>query len=333
MSTGMEPGVLETAEVPLPWQLSAWGHLAAAVSEQRLPHALLLEGAPGTGRNAFAQALAHRLLCHAAQDNKACGVCKSCVLAATGAHPDLLQVIPEEQGKAIGIAAVRNAIGFATRTASAGAGKVLVVSPTESMTTAALNAFLKCLEEPSAGTVILLVFANGYSLPATIRSRCQRCFLASPDAPQTAHWLEEKLARVGAESPLAKTDIDNVLSISGDRPLAALALVENGSGAEALALASALRERGRQGKTGLLQVEKAAEGVGPEALLDALTRSVQFWLRAQSSDALRSPFAHRAFDALAVFGELRAACRAGTNPNPDLLRFRALRAYTALWEA
>lgn len=60
-----------------------------------MPHALLISGAHGVGKQQLAEALIARTLC-AQPGEQACGQCHSCAMLASGYHPDLLRVSPEE---------------------------------------------------------------------------------------------------------------------------------------------------------------------------------------------------------------------------------------------
>ena len=74
--------------LPLPWHESVWGDLNKTIEQGRMPHALLISGPSGIGKERLATALAQRLLCAAEMNNYACGVCKSCQLMSAGFHPD-----------------------------------------------------------------------------------------------------------------------------------------------------------------------------------------------------------------------------------------------------
>lgn len=329
----LPPDALPTAQSRcLPWQQDSWKILAALVRRERLPHALLLEGQPGTGRNVLATALARYLLCADPQDMGNCGSCKACALTATGAHADLLCVAPAEEGKAIGIDAIRSVIRFATGTATLGARKVILLSPAESMTTAAFNAFLKCLEEPSAETFIVLVSASGYSLPATIRSRCQRWFLPTPEHSQARQWLLEACGKASAGAdpiPLA----EQMLEMCDGRPLIALSRLQSQEADTLRGLHAALVALMSGDHSAGAHAEQAAAGVDPDVVLEVLDQALQRWLKAQGADVLRSPAGHRGFQALTTIGRLRTARRSGSNPNADLVQFQAIRAVSGLWDA
>jgi len=64
------------------------------VREDRLPHALMLFGPPGSGKRSLALALASYLSCSDRQENDACGRCPSCLKFSKLVHPDLHFVVP-----------------------------------------------------------------------------------------------------------------------------------------------------------------------------------------------------------------------------------------------
>ena len=68
----------------------------------------------------------------------------------------------------------QHVIGPAFRSAQLNHGKVFVVDEAELLNPAGQNALLKTLEEPPAGTTVILVTTSEDRLLPTIRSRCQR---------------------------------------------------------------------------------------------------------------------------------------------------------------
>jgi hypothetical protein len=76
------------AAVPLeylPWHASARARLTGAIAGGRMPHALLLHGAEGLGKERFATTLAAGLLCtRPGPELMPCGGCADC-----GADPGL----------------------------------------------------------------------------------------------------------------------------------------------------------------------------------------------------------------------------------------------------
>ncbi|SJN13767.1 DNA polymerase III delta prime subunit [Halomonas citrativorans] len=176
----------------LPWHEATWQQLVRLSDEGRMPHAILLSGAHGVGKQQLAEVLIARMLC-ANPNGLACGQCHSCSMLASGYHPDLLRVSPEEGKRQIRIDPIRDVNRFVSQTAQQGGYRVIVISPAESMNIAAANALLKSLEEPGAKTLFILLSDVPSRMLATIRSRCQQWSL--PSVPFTAcrSWLIEKL--------------------------------------------------------------------------------------------------------------------------------------------
>jgi DNA polymerase-3 subunit delta' len=202
----------------LPWQAKIWQQLQERRDAGRLPHALLLSGPIGTGKQQFAQAFAESLLCKTPEDDgSACGHCKACELVAAGSHPDWTVISPEEEGKAIKVDQVRMLSEFTSLHAHYEGFKVVIVQPAEQMNHAAANSLLKTLEEPSDNTVLLLVTANPHRLLPTIRSRCQLLPFASPSRAEALAWLSpqlqnqdaEKLLEIAAGAPVVALELAN----------------------------------------------------------------------------------------------------------------------------
>ncbi|TPW18263.1 MAG: DNA polymerase III subunit delta', partial [Halothiobacillaceae bacterium] len=169
----------------LPWHTALWQHLQERRHEGRLPHALLLTGPVGVGKNRFAVRFSQALLCeqpHAA--GEACGQCRSCLWHQAGSHPDALEITLEEESKTIGVEQIRQVGHFLQLTRQQGLHKVVRITPAERMTMSAANGLLKSLEEPAAGAVILLITSRLSALSATIRSRCQRLEFTLPAREQ-----------------------------------------------------------------------------------------------------------------------------------------------------
>lgn len=64
------------------------------VAEDRVPHALMLFGPPGTGKRSLAVAMAQYLACANRQEHDSCGVCPSCMKFSKLVHPDFHLVVP-----------------------------------------------------------------------------------------------------------------------------------------------------------------------------------------------------------------------------------------------
>jgi len=173
-----------------PWLEPIFRRLWQARQEARLPHALLLTGPAGVGKEVLARSFTASLLCATpGPAGEPCGGCRGCQLYAAGTHPDFRLIQPEEAGKQIRIDQIREYTEQAGLASLLGGFKVALLQPAEAMNNAAANSLLKTLEEPVPSTLLLLLCARPGALPATIRSRCQRVEIRPPEVAQALAWL------------------------------------------------------------------------------------------------------------------------------------------------
>ncbi len=242
---------------PFPWQHALWRQIIDLADRNRFPHALMLSGAGGLGKEQFAKALTARMLCRTPGEF-ACGECRSCRMLTAGHHPNLLTIEPAEKGRLIRVDSVREANDFVAQTAQQGGYRVIYLQPAEGMTIAAANALLKSLEEPGSNTLfILLADIPSRALP-TIRSRCQRWTFAIPDEAECLPWLREKLGN--------DEDARFWWRVAGGQPLLA---VELGQG-ESRQLRQTLREV-------FEALVRGAEPVAEAARIDRQALSSVLW--------------------------------------------------------
>ncbi|WP_337880613.1 DNA polymerase III subunit delta' [Rheinheimera sp.] len=198
-----------------PWLIPLCSQLIQLAARQQLPHALLLSGAKGTGKQALARQLARYLLCRQPAAEQACGQCKSCLLVKAGHHPDLWTPAADQH---TGVDAIRQLTVFMQGAAQQGGKKVVILPDAEQMSEAAANALLKTLEEPPKDSFLLLLCAHPAQLLPTIRSRCQHWSLAPVFGADIQQWLAQHSSR-----PVP----DFLLDYTGGAPLLALELLES----------------------------------------------------------------------------------------------------------
>jgi DNA polymerase-3 subunit delta' len=179
-------------------QDTAVAGLREAWRRGKMPHAALLWGPEGVGRLRTAQGLAQLLLCEAEQ--QPCGACPSCLRVARFTHPDLLVLAPVQRARgeedlhklleaygqdpyhcwrippqaSIGIERIRELKAESSMARVEKGNRVVIIREAEQMTQEAAQAALKLIEEPSAGTYLVMTCRDPQLLLPTIVSRCQR---------------------------------------------------------------------------------------------------------------------------------------------------------------
>jgi DNA polymerase-3 subunit delta' len=164
--------------------------LKQAIRREKMPHAYLFVGVPGVGKTTTALAMAQALNCEAPTADEGCGRCKLCRQLVGGNFPDVELVEPD--GQSIKIEQVRELERRFAYKPIAGKYRVTVVRPAEAMTEEASNAFLKTLEEPPAGNVLVLNGAEPSDLLPTIVSRCQKVVFRRIPPRMIEEWLMAK---------------------------------------------------------------------------------------------------------------------------------------------
>jgi hypothetical protein len=177
--------------------------IALAIANQRLPHALMLVGVTGGGRERAALEAAALLTCSSG-GSLGC-TCSSCSRARHGNHPDIEFLGPEGAAELIKIAPIRQLVGAVSGLPYEAPRRVWILAGVEARHFGgeAANALLKTLEEPPAHAVFLLLASNPEGVLPTIRSRCQSLRLPAPqhqgeglalglldrDHPEIASWV------------------------------------------------------------------------------------------------------------------------------------------------
>ena len=146
--------------------------LSLAFDEGRFPHAVLLEGSPGSGTDILSGILAKAAVC-LAENERPCGRCPGCVKAAAGSHPDILTLDGDGNPRVFPVDAVREIRAGAYILPNEAPRKVYRLLGVHNMAEPSQNALLKVLEEPPENVIFLLTAFSASALLPTIRSRVQ----------------------------------------------------------------------------------------------------------------------------------------------------------------
>jgi len=173
---------------------SAFKLLSAAHTAGRLAHANLFTGPIGCGKSWLAIQLAGRAL--------------DCPPEQVLAHPDSHLVQPESKSRRIVIAQIRDLEQLIRRKPLVARTKVAIIHDADRMLPQAANAFLKTLEEPPEGSLLLLLSPLPEAMLETVLSRCIETPLhgtvapiATPEEALLIDALEQALLRPKKTGP------------------------------------------------------------------------------------------------------------------------------------
>lgn len=219
----------------------AWREWRAAMASERMHHAWIMSGKQGLGKGSFTLEAAQALVAEP-------GVPQP----AADAHPDILLLshLPanddEEKKKAEGkpyqtkrnitIDQVRRMQARLTTRPTLGNRRAVIVDPADDMEKGAVNALLKSLEEPPAGTFFLLVAHRPGQLLPTVRSRCR--------VLRFAPLADDQVAAILARHAPQASDTTRAAAVAAAEgsPGSALVFVEQELGAVHGAMLKLLRE-------------------------------------------------------------------------------------------
>lgn len=150
--------------------------LARMIVHSQVPHALLF-----TGREVdeIAYQFAEELICSAITDKASCKR-----KMASRIHPDLHLYRPEGKSSMHPIDTLRQLSYMVAMSPFEGKWKVFIIHDADKMLPTSANALLKTFEEPTSGTVIILLSQHPEHLLPTVLSRCQRFNFPTPQ-PKT----------------------------------------------------------------------------------------------------------------------------------------------------
>jgi DNA polymerase III subunit delta' len=162
---------------------AALEYLRRAHEQDRLAHAYLISGPPGSGKKQLAADLV----------SLAKGTRVSDIFSPKAREIFIAQ--PESKSRRIVIEQIRDLEHALQMRAENGRRKVAIIFDADRLQPHAANAFLKTLEEPPENSLLLLLSALPEALPETILSRCIEIPLAS-DGTHQNKAEEEKLVKL-----------------------------------------------------------------------------------------------------------------------------------------
>ncbi len=150
-------------------------HITTTVKNQilhdRIAHAYLFCGTRGTGKTTTAKVFAKALNCLDLHDGEPCNKCEMCQKIDEGLAIDVTELDAASNN---GVDKIRDIIDDVKYPPQEGRYKVYIMDEVHMLSTGAVNAFLKTLEEPPKNVIFILATTDPQKLPITILSRCQR---------------------------------------------------------------------------------------------------------------------------------------------------------------
>ncbi|MBR0576804.1 DNA polymerase III subunit gamma/tau [Proteiniclasticum sp. BAD-10] len=137
----------------------------------RIGHAYLFSGTRGTGKTTCAKIMAKALNCLRPVEGEPCNECDMCRKIDSGMSLDVVEQDAATNNK---VDDIRDLVDEVQYPPHEGKYKVYILDEVHMLSTGAVNAFLKTLEEPPEHVVFILATTDPQKLPVTILSRCQR---------------------------------------------------------------------------------------------------------------------------------------------------------------
>ena len=184
--------------------------LQRSLERGRLGHAYLFSGDSPDLLERVAGELAATVNCRspgnadpARTPTAACGTCSSCRRIRENLHPDVHWLRPESKSRLMRIEQVRDLISAVQLKPTEARYKVGILVGADRLNASAANAFLKTLEEPPPGSLLILLSTEPDRLLETILSRCLR--LAFPGQPKPEQreneWLRSLISTAKRANP------------------------------------------------------------------------------------------------------------------------------------
>lgn len=172
-------------------------------------HALLITGAPGSGKTFLAAYIVSRVLRLDPSNN-----------SAYKSHPYVRLVRPDD-GKTIPVETIRSLQKFLSlkvpTTDKDNIARAIIIEDAHLLSLESQNALLKTLEEPPADTILMLLIPSAEAVLATIQSRSRQLAVRPPGVDRLTAYFSSQ--QYDAEN------INRALMLSGELPGLATALL------------------------------------------------------------------------------------------------------------
>jgi DNA polymerase-3 subunit delta' len=193
--------------------------LQRSLGRGRVAHAYLFNGHQTGELEALARTLAKTLNClqpvRSVKDGPAtdcCDVCASCRKIDADNHADVHWVRPESKSRVITIDQMRDLMREMHLKPNEAHYKAAVIVAADRLNPQAANAFLKTLEEPPPGSILILLTTAPERILETITSRCLRLNFAGEGAVRTGNLPPAQMEWLTAFGEMAASEQKSLMS-------------------------------------------------------------------------------------------------------------------------
>lgn len=174
--------------------------LTRTINSGHLCHAYLFYGEDGIGKGTFATQFAAAIFCNGDGSVKPCMHCKSCKKLLGDNHPDITIIEEKDAVDAIHIETIRELRQDAYVMPNESEYKIYIIKNAKNMSSGAVNALLKVLEEPPKTAIFILTAKSKGELLPTLVSRC----ITYAVYPMTASECEQALNSAFKDKPASE---------------------------------------------------------------------------------------------------------------------------------
>lgn len=219
--------------------------IGSAIESGRLPHALLLDGAEGSGKYTFAKEIAAALNCKMRTDAHStlpCGVCENCRRIREDSFVDVKLLEKKADKASIGVSEIKDFRSDMFLSATEAEYRVYIIKDSERLTAEAQNALLTVLEEPPRGVVIMLLADGTDRILTTIRSRVQYIPTCRFTREELSEFLSDIRPDLKAKERVAPEDYSCALTAADGRLGRLISLLDSSSREDSVEMLGEVKE-------------------------------------------------------------------------------------------
>jgi DNA polymerase-3 subunit delta' len=191
-----------------PWIEKSLNDFDKIITQNRLPHSLIIYGNEGIGKLELAQKIVEKITSVNVSNDNLIVDDNNNILIRNSNYKGLIYCQREiaknsktkKASRVISVNQVRKMCDFLEKTSSQ--IQIGIINAGDFMHISASNALLKTLEEPKNNTLIIILANKLQNLPITILSRCQKLHLTADD--DSLAWIKDNSKIEIAESVIKK---------------------------------------------------------------------------------------------------------------------------------